>query len=264
MSHAVVLAQPEVHEDLRAPLAALLAREAGLQAYDAKAEIHRLPGLLLWGSPLPQAQRVAQAVRRLGLDAKTAPTSAYERFHRKTVHRGGCSKQALHLGGERGGVSRFDWEALRAVSLIRYHAIREARLAPAQDRVTRILLAPVVPLPGLRRMVEARKAMLAKKQRIAEAETYLLDLFLDPPGVALRIDARRFHYGYLQERMSERCEANFHMLVSHIAQGAPNARYSPLALRFLDGDLLDDATTTDLKQLDLMNRWLLLAREAFG
>ncbi|MHC4955485.1 MAG: hypothetical protein ACYTGZ_16660, partial [Planctomycetota bacterium] len=57
---------------------------------------------------------------------------------------------------------------------------------------------------------------------------------------------------------------NFHMLVSHLVQGAAEAVRAPAVDRYLGGDLLSDSTITDPKEFDLYNRWLLLAAEAFA
>jgi len=273
--HAVVLAEPGVPAEQVQAVTGIIAKATGMIAFDARATVQRARHGVLIGSCEPGiAWEVAERVRALGVRAGVAPVRAAETFGRRwPVLRGGCAKSGLHADPGHQGMRRYDWSSVKAVSVARYRAPAEAAGAPgAFERAGRFLAGSALftgGLSGLFRALPTAADLMRGRSSIAmgaatldQADTFLLDLFLLDPAVSLRIDARRFSYAYLKDRMEERCELNFHVLVAQVATGAPRARYSPTVERFLSGDLLEREVVTDAQEIELYNRWFLLAGAA--
>jgi hypothetical protein len=274
-AHAVVLAEPGVPPDQVQAVAGIVAKATGMMAFDARALVQRARHGVLIGSCEPgTAWEVAERVRALGIRAGAAPARAAEAHGRRwPVLRGGCAKSGLHADPGHQGMRRYDWSSVRAVSVARYHAPVEAPTSPGTfERAGRFLAGSAMftgglaglfrVLPTARDLMRGRSSIASGSATLESTDTFLLDLFLLEPAVTLRIDARRFSYAYLKDRMQERCELNFHVLVAQVATGAPHAHYSPSARRFLEGDLLDGEVVADAKEIDLYNRWFLLAGAA--
>lgn len=263
--YAVVLAQPDISEAMLPAVVEVCMNEAGMMRIDATAATKRMKGILLPSADKFTAKRVAEGVNELGIRAGVAPLDAADRFARRwPVVRGGCSRQGLHADPGRKGMRVFPWDRVHAVSVVLYREIHVAPVSQEPYSILTRMTTLTLPADSVRGAVEARSRMLRSSKTIEGEETWILDLFIRDPDLTLRIDARKFDYGYLGDRMHPRCEANFHMFMSHLAEGAREAAFSPLAQQFLGGDLLHDARLTDLKQFDLYNRWLLLAAAAFG
>ena len=254
---AVVLAARRVPDDRVKSVAGVVAEATGGHLFDASGMVRRAEGILLGNTTLKTAESVARA-----LPVRAGVARVPELGRRWPVTRGGCSKRGLHAEIDRQGVRIFPWATVRLVAVARYH--EPERGVPAAGYGSHFLFDMVLRRIDLQCFNTAQRAMAGETTKIAGDETYLADIFLsEPEARILRIDARRFHYGYLGDGMEERAELNFHLLLSHIATGAPDALFSPDIQRFLDGDLLADATIRDIKEFEHHSRWLLMAAEAF-
>jgi hypothetical protein len=275
--HAVVLAEPGVPDEQVHAVAGIIAKATGMIAFDARAMVQRARHGVLIGSCEPAtAWEVAERVNTLGIRAGAAPIRAAEAHGRRwPVLRGGCAKSGLHADPGHQGMRRYDWSSVRGVSVARYRLPAEQKLSAGGGHYESMgkflagsglfaggLLGISRVLPAARDLLRARATMARSDVTLDSTDTFLLDLFLVDPAVTLRIDARRFSYAYLKDRLQERCELNFHILVAQIAAGAPEARFSPTAERFLSGDLLTAEVVADAKEIDLYNRWFLLAGAA--
>ncbi len=268
MSCAVVLRQPEVPGEHVGALADALAKVTGMARFDALQRLKRIEGILLDEASADAAKALADAVKRLGIDAGVAPTEAATRYKRRIlVRRAECTQGGVRV--QVGAEWRLaPWNTVRAGSLALYREPKIVSRGVAPRRGIGHLLGGIAATLGVSYGSFAQEAILARdeilrgKARLGKEETYVLDVFADP-GLSLRFDARAFHYGYLADRMHERWELNFHALLGDIADRAREAAFSPAVQRFLKGDLLADAAVTDLHDFDLFNRWFLLAVEAF-
>jgi len=269
MSYAVVLPLPEVPDEHAGALAEALVRATGMTQLDALQRVKRVEGILLDGADENVAKALAKSVRGSGIEVGVAPMEAFSRYRRRIpVRRAECAEAGLRveIGRDEWRLAR--WSTIRAGSLALYreprlnlridarHRRHVGRLAFGMTGALGLAFAPKV-YRWARDAAQARDEI----QRLAQADTYVLDLFADP-GATLRFDARKFHYGYLGDRMHERCELNFHSLVADIADRAADAAFAPAVQRFLKGEPLETALT-DPHDFDLFNRWFLLAVAAF-
>lgn len=261
MGYSVVLAEVELGNDLVKPVADAVARVTGALPIDALGRVKRARGVLADNLDRPAASGLVDDVLKLGVKAGMAQRP--ETGRRWPVASGGCSKRGLHADPGRQGMRVYPWPSVRVMSLVRYREQQVVTRAVGGAHFGAIGFAGVGALQ-INDMARARASMLQSTETVDGAETYLLELFLRDPLVTLRIDARQFHYGYLGDKMGDRFEINFHMLVSHLVQGAESAVRAPTVDRYLGGDLLSGSTITDPKEFDVYNRWLLLAADAFA
>ena len=274
-THAVVLARPGIDSEQIHAVAGIVSKATGMIAFDARALVQRARHGVLVGRCEPAvAWEVAERVRAVGIRAGAAPIRAAEAHGRRwPVLRGGCARSGLHADPGHQGMQRYEWSSVRAASVARFRAPVESpgggghyesmgKFLAGSGLFMGGLLGMQRTLPVARDLIRARTSIELGAATLDTADTYLLDLFLVDPAVTLRIDARRFSYAYLKDRMRDRCELNFHILVAQIAAGAPHARFAPTVERFLSGDLLESELVIDAQEIELYNRWFLLAGAA--
>jgi len=260
---AVVLAESEIPEEMREAAAHALSDVVGMVPLDAMGVVRRVQGVLLDNTIEFTARHLAEKINALGLTVGVAERPEVGR--RWPTRSATPTKSGLYASAGGHDSERFEWSSVHALSLVRYQEQKTVGRAAGHLRPGGVLPMGIrVAGASAQTMTRARADMLRRSATIAGHESYVLDIFLRDPLLMLRINARQFDYSYLADKMAPRFEVNFHILVSHLLQGAPNAVRSPLLDRFARGDLLEAEMVTDLKEFDLYNRWLLLAAAAFG
>lgn len=276
-SYAVILSESNMadKETIRT-LADVLTRTMGMVKFDAVRTVKQAHGILLSNLDAETAQRVAVAIEARGQKAGFADAGAVESFGRpRVIHSGRCDEKAFQAQISHSATTDFPWSALHMVSIVLHHepdrSIKITRPEAVGRRYFRTMFrmqlafgvigAELLDRPlGIRDSI--REKMTLKIKRGGE-KTYIADIFISKLPMALRIKSNSFNYSYLGDRLETRSELNFHSLIGDIAQWGKNVCFSPMARRFLEGDLLLDCVVSDLHEFDAYNRWLSLAAAAF-
>ena len=280
-SFAVVLAEPqaEVQATISA-LADVLVRTMGVAKPDATRTVRQAHGILLSDVDMETARRVCGAIHACGQKAAYIDAAALASMGRpREIHMAGCDARRFWAQIGLTGKQEFAWPDVRLLSLVLYHEPdRLIVRPPAAARRTRfgtgLRARPLAAfgvlggaaLAGIVERARQARAHMAQdlRHRGAGEHMYVADIFISQPRMVLRITNKRFNYSYLGDRLEGVSELNFHCLLADIALWAKVVVFSPLAQRFLQGDLLRDSVVSDLSDFDKYNRWLHFSAAAFG
>jgi len=254
-AHAVLIRSPEGYAPQS--VAGVLARRSGVLALDLLPAVRRNWGLAAESLPAVQAEELASALTAGGQPAVAAPTSLLEDPPEPAV----VSKAELsgdgfdvvsgpkHLAPERLSWSRL--AVLCAAGLETRAAMTVAHSGPgvAAGKAVRLGLTLATGLPFMKsdetRKVETRDRAL------------VLDLLFLAPARVLRIEAARFHYTLLGEKMSHGAEVNFVTLLEELSSRAPRALRGKGTRAMLARRTAAESMYESLEDLRREERWLL-------
>ncbi len=219
--HAAVLRRPEQFQP--GAVAAVLARRAKAPALDFIGPARRNWGVIAEALPAEEAQALAAELSCAGLDAAAIPQSLLESPpEAELVSKIELSGDGLDVvsGPANLAPARLSWTRLAALCAAALEtrdkkSIVEGPNLGAKAARLGLALATGMPLPlgggEKKRIVETRDRVLR------------LDMVFLNPARTLRIEAERFDYSVLGERMLHGAEVNFALLLAELAARAPRA-----------------------------------------
>lgn len=273
-SYAVVLAERTIGDQRTiADIVDVLMATMGMIKFDAVRTLKDADGILLSDLQRGAAQQIAEAIQARGHRAGFADAAPVQAIGRpRPIHVGSCHERGLTAQVELSRTAEIPWASVQMLSVVLYHEPERVvkRAVPQRGPRFGLILASTVAFGVVgyhvaRAVDGARRDVMSKeiKKSISGEQSYVADIFLSTPPAALRITSRHFNYSYLDDRIETQSELNFHSLISDFARWGKNVIFSPLAGRFLKGDLLLDSVVADLRDFDKYNRWLYLASAAF-
>jgi hypothetical protein len=195
-----------------------LRRELGLHPVDSRIHVRHLPGILPDRLDREDAERVADAIRRIGGDVAVIPADDWPDLSRApTVHHVRCTDCGLEVVSQAGtSAELIPWEHLRLISVAD------------------------VPLDGVRHFVAPRTTVIRVTPRIKDArlETRTVRgaemwIVCENPFRAFRIDHREMNYEYLGGSLTGSAAVNFEVFLKDIVQHAPHAQLTPVARAYI-------------------------------
>ena len=136
--------------------------------------------------------------------------------------------------------------------------VKEGPSAAQKLISTGILLTTGLPIK-----VGGRERSVQKTQSQSDL-AFFADLHYENPARRLRIDASHFDYAFLKERKLYPVMGNFKLLLSDLAQSAPEAWRNHGARILLDGKSLSTMGYESLADLERESRWLLTLQRRLG
>ncbi len=219
--HAVLLRAPD---KFSAPaVAAALARRAKAPALDFMVAARRNWGVVAEALPAVDAEKMAAELTAEGLDSVAVPQSLLETPEEPAL----LGKAELtgdgfdvvsgpaHLAPERLNWTRLAVIAAAALATSERKTVTEGADLGAKAVRLGLTLATGIPLPmgG------------GEKKRVIESHDRLLlvDLLFVEPARVLRVEAARFDYALLGDKMLHGAEVNFSLLLAELSARAPRA-----------------------------------------
>ncbi|NNN05691.1 MAG: hypothetical protein HKL90_07305 [Elusimicrobia bacterium] len=219
--HAVLLRSPEKFSS--PAVAAALARRAKAPALDFAASARRNWGVVAEALPAVEAEHLAAELTAGGLDSVAVPQSLLEApTEAALLGKAELAGDGLdivsgpaHLAPERLIWTRLAVVCAAALATSERKTVTEGADLGAKAVRLGLSLATGIPLPmgggEKKRVIETRDRVL------------LVDLLFVGPARVLRVEAARFDYALLGDKMAYGAEVNFSLLLAELAARAPRA-----------------------------------------
>ncbi|MBN2712515.1 MAG: hypothetical protein JXR97_08820 [Planctomycetes bacterium] len=269
---AVILADPnlDAHEDLQAVAGALNAA-TGMIAYDGVRLAKKANGILIEGLEYKAASDIVAELDKKGISAGVADSSSLgtpELFKVKdiTVNESGITYRHGYTGSESVG-----WESVAMINVCLFLKPIKVQVVKEKPRKGGLLKFGMVaaggPIGAIAHAIksgrERRSTTHKVTRKVGEGECYIADIHCFAPNRILRVQSDGCGFGYLGDRLVYHGEHNFQNMVSDISS-RESVLTAPPAMRFLDGDALEDTATENIVDFERYNRWLFLATSAFA
>jgi hypothetical protein len=213
--HVVVVA---VHENLH-ELGKVLTQVLGMHPTDAIILARSAPGILPDRLPRDQAERLAAAIRKIGISAEVAAADEIPEFEQgEIVHHCKVAESGLEIIESHGAVETcVPWDELEliCVGVVPQEAARH------------------YPTGEMSVLSAARRSPHAPLETSHSAGPQLWFIRRDPFW-AFRIDHKRMNYEYLGERKTDSATVNFRLFLHDLLEHAPHAGVTPSTRAFLE------------------------------
>jgi hypothetical protein len=227
-------------------LARALAKVRGAPVQDQVLEARSARGIVAEGLSEDDARSLGRSLRSSGFPVALAPAGAVATLPEAEPAR---EKGALPAAPP------FLVAAAPVTVTTRGRGTKRSGPSPGQKAAsTAILMTTGMPIRVGGRTREGEPA------REEEKLTFWTDLYYEDPGRRLRIDASRFDFSCLGERMLYQGHANLKLLLGDIVRDAPEAWLNRGTRVLLDGAPLRALDYRSLDDLDRESRWLLTLR----
>lgn len=271
---SVVLTDPSFNENPAnvTTLSECIQKATGIIPYDAIRYARDSQGVLIENIPYEKAENLVSELSNQGIGSGLVNSSVVpQTLEKKTVRqievgRGGVSVQTGYMGME-----EIPWENISLVSICLYQSTVMKAVPEKKPRKGFNLGAFAAGAVGgvagaaIYKFKKARKeAARHNKNKLNVNEFYMADIYTSDPVMIYRVKSNECLYNYLGSRVTERAEWNFSIVMNDIYNGSDMVMFSPTALKFIEGDSLQENIIVELPDFDNYNRWLFLAASAFA
>jgi hypothetical protein len=195
----------------------LLIEKLGLHPTDAQVRAHLAPGVLPDRLVKSKADELANAIRKLGVNATAVAAAEIPSFeHPELVHRARCLETGLEV--------------------IELHGEPECLLPWGEVELISI---GYVPLEHVHRYQVVSTALTSAPRpphealEVAALSGFEAWIIRREPRQALRIDHNRMNYEYLGDRLTDSSTQNFRLFVGDAVRLAPHTYLTPSTRAFL-------------------------------
>ncbi len=210
---------------------ALVGEHLDMERADTTRLAAHAPGVLPRPLTRGQADRLAEALANVGIDAEAWPVDRIPNLSEpRTIHKVICRADGLEAFGLRGEPSHWlPWEQVELLSLgVLPRGSKELSLAaPVWITAAAAVVRPLL-LGGPR----------SRPHRVKRREPVAPELWIirSRPLLTLRVQQDRMSYEYLGDRLQPSTRANFRVLLDDLVRSVPNAGLTPALQSFLNYD----------------------------
>ncbi|MBI5244941.1 MAG: hypothetical protein HY922_14840 [Elusimicrobia bacterium] len=244
-----------------ADIARALAAARKIPFQDAIQSAHKCWGIVEEGVSKEAAEADAHALNQAGLKALAIPAGLLEDVPAaRSIKRMDFSPAGLFPGpeSEQGQAQRVAWERLALIAAAGYRETEVWKAPPGEgsDPAKKMLKMSITLLTGMPTSLGLGQKPAEKKAEVSDF-VFILDMVFKEPPERLRIEAGRFDFSCLKERMLCGGLGNFKLLSAELAKAAPKALLSRGAKVLLENRPVREMGYDGPADLERESRWLL-------
>jgi hypothetical protein len=242
-----------------ADIARALSAERKVPFQDVMQSVRKCWGIVEEKAPKAAAEAAAAALTRAGVKARAVPSGLVEDLPPpQPLARLESSPAGLFHASASGGESRADWGRLALLGTAGFTVtdVRQIKSEEREDPSKKVLKMGFSLMTGLPTSMGLPKVP-AKKTAETTDIAFTLDIILLAPMERLRVDASRFDFSCLKERMLYDVLGNFKLLLAELARAAPSATLNRGSRILLDKRPVREMGYDALRDMERECRWLL-------
>ena len=269
-TYAVVLKEPvNVRDsDLLNKAADIYAEVLGIIKYDALAKIRSAMGILIEETSPDQASALVERLKEIDINCTAFDCSKLPgEIKAQTIKEVSVTEGRFNVTTAKDESCSIEWDSLRVLSTCFFRkSITTEKISKRKGIIKRfnnfIISASLITTnPILYGSYNSIKKKLNKSfdlNTVTLNDFYIAELLLVKPLRKLRIYSNACNYGYLGDRLQQKAEKNFQLMISDIVRHSKKLYMTPLARGFYDRNQLGNETFTDIHDFEKYTRWCLM------